>query len=188
MTLIKNDICCYAMHTNFDAAPGCMADTAAGKLGLVSTQVLEKEGTIKSETPEGFIDLPYGIGKTGHLKQPMTVRELAGLVKERFGLPFVTIYGEQDIKDPVTFVGISPGAGSSMIKPALKAGVEVLITGDIGHHSGTDAASNHMAVIDAGHYGLEYLFLEFMEEYLKAKVGKELEICKADVKFPETFL
>lgn len=188
MTLIKNDICCYAMHTNFDAAPGCMADTAAGKLGLVRTQVLEKEGTIKSETPEGFIDLPYGIGKTGYLKQPVTVRELAGLVKERFGLPFVTIYGEQDIKDPVTFVGISPGAGSSMIKPALKAGVEVLITGDIGHHSGTDAASNHMAVIDAGHYGLEYLFLEFMEEFLKAKVGKELEIYKADVKFPETFL
>jgi dinuclear metal center YbgI/SA1388 family protein len=188
MKLMKHDICCYAMHTNFDSAPGCMADAAAGMLGLERTQVLEQEGIIPFETPEGIKELPYGIGKTGYLEHPMTVRELAGLVKERFQLPFVTIYGEQDIKEPVTFVGISPGAGSSMIKPALKAGVEVLITGDIGHHSGTDAAANHMAVIDAGHYGLEYLFLKFMEDFLKANAGEELEIDKAHVRFPETFL
>jgi putative NIF3 family GTP cyclohydrolase 1 type 2 len=45
-----------------------------------------------------------------------------------------------------------------------------------------------MAVIDAGHYGLEYLFLKFMEDFLKANAGEELEIGKADVRFPETFL
>ena len=27
--LIRNDISYYAMHTNFDAAPGCMADVVA---------------------------------------------------------------------------------------------------------------------------------------------------------------
>ncbi|MDW2798865.1 Nif3-like dinuclear metal center hexameric protein [Clostridium boliviensis] len=188
MKLIRNDICCYAMHTNFDAAPGCMADAAAGKMELQNTDILEKEGSVTIERSQGFTELPFGIGKTGYLKQPLTVRELAGLVKERFGLPFVTIYGEQDIKEPVSFVGISPGAGSGMIKPALKAGVQVLITGDIGYHSGTDAAANHMAVIDAGHYGLEYLFLEFMEDFLKKKTGEELEVYKADVRFPETFL
>nr|WP_330372995.1 Nif3-like dinuclear metal center hexameric protein [Lacrimispora celerecrescens] len=75
-----------------------------------------------------------------------------------------------------------------MMKPALAAGVKVLITGDIGHHNGIDAAANHMAVIDAGHYGLEYLFLDFMEEYLKKEVGEDLEICKAEVEFPETFI
>lgn len=186
--LIQNDISCYAMHTNFDAAPGCMADVAAGKLGLLNTKVLELEGTIKTETKEGLSERPYGIGKTGALKEPMTVRELAGLVKETFCLPFVTIYGEKEIAEPVTFVGISPGAGSSMIKPALKTGVQVLITGDIGHHSGIDAAANHMAVIDAGHYGLEYLFLDFMEDFLIKKAGSELNIRKADVRFPETFL
>ncbi len=188
MKLIQNDICCYAMHTNFDAAPGCMADAAAGILGLTKTNVLEIEGTVKTDITEGSAETAYGIGKTGYLEHPVTVRELAGLVKERFGLGFVTIYGEQDIKEPVAFVAISPGAGSSMIKPALKAGVEVLITGDIGHHSGTDAAANHMAVIDAGHYGLEYLFLDYMEDFLKKKAGEELEIYKAGVRFPETFL
>jgi putative NIF3 family GTP cyclohydrolase 1 type 2 len=45
-----------------------------------------------------------------------------------------------------------------------------------------------MAVIDAGHYGLEYLFLDFMEEFLKKEAGENLEISKAEVEFPETFI
>ncbi len=36
--LIQKGICCYAMHTNFDSAPGCMADLAAGRLGLTHCQ------------------------------------------------------------------------------------------------------------------------------------------------------
>jgi dinuclear metal center YbgI/SA1388 family protein len=186
--LICNDISYYAMHTNFDAAPGCMADVAAEKLGLTDLKVLEKEGVMLKESDEGPKETVYGIGKSGYLKKEMTVREIAALVKERFQLPFVTVYGEDAPGERVRFVGISPGSGGSVIKPALEAGVKVFITGDIGHHNGIDAAANHMAVIDAGHYGLEYLFLDFMEEYLKKEAGENLEICKAKVEFPETFI
>ena len=42
--MIQDDISYYAMHTNFDAAPGCMADLAAKKLGLTDCEVLEKMG------------------------------------------------------------------------------------------------------------------------------------------------
>lgn len=35
--LIRNDISYYAMHTNFDGAPGGMADLAAERLGLKDT-------------------------------------------------------------------------------------------------------------------------------------------------------
>lgn len=185
--LIRNGISYYAMHTNFDAAPGCMADAAAEKLGLTDVKVLEKAGEILKETNEGPKEVVYGIGKTGYLSKGMTVREIATLVKERFRLPFVRVYGEEVLGEPVRFVGISPGSGGSMINSALEAGVKVFISGDIGHHNGIDAVANHMAVIDAGHYGLEYLFLDFMEEYLKKEAGN-LRICKTEVKFPETFL
>jgi dinuclear metal center YbgI/SA1388 family protein len=180
LKLIGNDISYYAMHTNFDAAPGCMADAAAEKLGLTGGKVLEPSGMIG--------EVSYGIGKTGYLNKKMTIREVAGLVKERFQLPFLTIYGDNMLEEAVDFVGISPGSGGSMISPALEAGVKVLITGDIGHHSGIDAAANHMAVIDAGHYGLEYLFLDFMEDYLKKEAGMALTIKKAEVVFPETLV
>ena len=39
--LIQADISMYAMHTNFDIAPGCMADLAAEKLGLAECEPLE---------------------------------------------------------------------------------------------------------------------------------------------------
>ena len=180
LKLLSNDISYYAMHTNFDAAPGCMADTAADKLDLTQVKVLQPEGEIEG--------IPYGIGKTGYLKEKMTIRELAELVKERFDLPFLTIYGEDAPGTSVQFIGISPGSGESLIKYALDSGVDVLITGDIGHHSGIDAAANHLAVIDAGHYGLEYLFLDFMENYLKQEVEEMLSVRKADVVFPQTLV
>ena len=39
--LIQADISYYAMHTNFDCAPGCMADLAAEVLELEDTKPLE---------------------------------------------------------------------------------------------------------------------------------------------------
>lgn len=184
MKLIVHDISYYAMHTNFDAAPGCMADAAAERLFLSDLKILEKGGVL--ETNEG--EVPYGIGKTGYLEKEMSVRELAEYVKERFQLPFVTFYGGEFKEEKVRFVGISPGAGGSMVKAALNAGVEALITGDIGHHTGIDAAANDLFIIDAGHYGLEYLFLDYMETYLKSVSNETLMIQKADVRFPETVL
>ncbi len=188
MDLIRNDISYYAMHTNFDAAPGCMADAAAKKLGLMNTEILEKEGELYQEREGGLKAVPYGIGRTGFLMEEMTVRELAGHVKKRFDLPFLTLYGEEAPGKKVRFIGISPGSGGSVIKTALKAGLEVLITGDIGHHNGIDAAANHMAVIDAGHYGLEYLYLDFMEEFLKKTAGESLKIRKTEVIFPQALI
>lgn len=78
VALLQADISYYAMHTNFDSAPGCMADMAAEKMGLTDTHVLEPEGEI-----DGVV---YGIGKIGNLEKEVSLRELAGLVKERFGL------------------------------------------------------------------------------------------------------
>ena len=53
----------------------------------------------------------------------------------------------------------------------MKAGVDVLITGDIDHHEGIDANAQGLAVIDAGHYGIEYIFVPYMEEYLRKACG-----------------
>ena len=73
--LIQADISMYAMHTNFDIAPGCMADLAAEKLGLAECEPLETMNV----TDEGSV----GIGKTGKLKEPMTLKALAELVSAR---------------------------------------------------------------------------------------------------------
>ena len=57
-----------------------------------------------------------------------------------------------------------------MIGPALASGADVLVTGDIGHHEGIDAAAQGLAVIDAGHYGIEHIFIEDMREFLEKRL------------------
>ena len=79
---------------------------------------------------------------------------------------------------------VSPGAGGSMIAHGLAKGAEVLITGDIGHHSGIDAAAQGMAVIDAGHYGLEHIFMSFMKEYLEKLPGADLQVIMEEKRMP----
>lgn len=179
--LIQNDISYYAMHTNFDSAPGCMADLAAERIGLSKeSQVLEPEGD--------WDGIQYGIGKVGRLAESMTLRQLAKKVKTAFQLPFVTVYGDLGSEEPVRICAVSPGSGGSMIEAALRSGADVLVTGDIGHHEGIDSVARQMAVIDAGHYGLEHIFMDFMEQYLNKQLGEQVQIIKAPMAFPAAVL
>lgn len=181
VSMIQADISYFAMHTNFDSAPGCMADAVAKRLGIENGLPLEEMGEEAG--------VPFGIGKIGMLVKPQTGMSLAKEIKDRFDLPYVTVYGN-DLweKEPVRVLATCPGSGGSTIGEALKKGAQVLVTGDISHHEGIDAAAQGMMIIDAGHYGLEYVFMEFMKEYLEQKLGGEAELVCMPIKFPAVVL
>lgn len=175
--MIQADISYFAMHTNFDAAPGCMADAVAERLGIEFGAPLAEFGEENG--------VPYGVGKIGALKAPMNGRALAKMVKEEFGLPFVTVYGSELWEtEPVKVVATCPGSGSSTIRDALTKGAQVLIAGDIGHHDGIDAEAQGLMIIDAGHYGLEHVFMEYMKNYIEKQVGEEVEVICMPITFP----
>ena len=165
--LIRNDISYYAMHTNYDVMG--MAELAADMLDLKDRKVLE-------EVLDG-----EGIGRVGDLPRSMTLEECANFVKGRFRLPNVKIFGEPEKQ--VQRAAICPGSGKSEAKPALSMGAEVYITGDIDHHTGIDMADCGMAIIDAGHYGVEHIYIADMEQFLKENCP-ELRVYTAPVKQP----
>lgn len=177
VTMIQADLSYFAMHTNFDAAPGCMADIVAKRLGIADGEPLEEMGE-----EDG---VPYGIGKVGRLAEPVTGMELARRVKEEFGLPYVLVYGSGLWeKEPVTYLAACPGSGGSTIGAALEKKAQVLVTGDISHHEGIDAAAQGLMILDAGHYGLEHVFMEYMETYLRERLPVGIAIEKMPVEFP----
>ncbi len=176
VNLLQADICCFAMHTNFDIAPGCMADLAAERLELKDGEPLEVTGEVEGQ--------PVGIGKIGSLEKPVSLAELAAQVKNAFELPFVTVYGSEEVTEPISRIALSPGTGGSMTGLAVQKGAQVLITGDIGHHTGIDAAACHMAVIDAGHYGMEHIFIPFVAEYIQRKSAGAVQVMTAAPAFP----
>lgn len=174
LTLAENGIAYYAMHTNFDTIGG-MGELAAGPKYL---DLKECEPLIfESDDTEGM-------GRGGLLPHPMTASEVAEYVKVRFGLSFVMLYQNRQLKDKVfEKVAVLPGSGKSEIEEVRKLGYELYITGDYGHHSGIDAMDMGMTVIDATHYGLEHIFIPYIAEHLKNEC-KGIEVIQADTGCP----
>ena len=168
LSLIEAGIACYAMHTNYDTKGG-MAKLAANMLSMKNLEVLEE--TLNGE----------GIGQVGTLDNNISIRDLAGRVKEKFGLKNVIVYG--NIEKNVDRIAISPGSGKSVIGVAEKKGVECLITGDIGHHEGIDAVELGVNIIDASHYGIEKIFMDYIYNYLKERCA-DVELMIMDVGVP----
>ncbi|MCR5420334.1 MAG: Nif3-like dinuclear metal center hexameric protein [Lachnospiraceae bacterium] len=155
LRLARHDICYYAMHTNFDVMG--MADAAADEIGL-------KRRSVLSVTYEDDI-AKEGFGRIGKLPGVMTLKECAEHVKKCFKLKHVRVYG--DLETELETAAICPGSGKSMINDAVMAGADVYITGDIEHHEGLDSVAQGLMVIDAGHYGIEKIFIQYIKEYLR---------------------
>lgn len=153
LKLLQADICLYAMHTNFDVMG--MADEAADRLDLRNRKVLDilYEDEISSE----------GIGRIGRLPNTLSLRETAELVKETFLLDSVRVYGDLDKR--IEWAAISPGSGKKMSAKAIAGHADVLITGDIDHHEGIDSVARGLSIIDAGHFGIEKIFISYMKNY-----------------------
>lgn len=175
LTLAENGICYYAMHTNFDIAGG-MAELAAGSdyLNLTNTYPIEVCDTEDGE----------GLGRYGILPEAMTAQQICAYVKEKFHLPFVMLYQPKGLEDKVyEKIAVLPGAGKSNWKDVLHTGYELYLTGDFGHHPGLDAMEMGITVIDATHYGLEYIFIKYISDYLRKKMP-DMTIVELDTGCP----
>ena len=158
LRLIRADICCYAMHTNFDAAPGCMADIVCERMGM------KKEAPLEPAREDDGTVADHGIGFIGSLEQPLSCASLTALLRERFGLNGAVYY---DSGKMISRAAVCPGSGHGMLEAAVRAKADVLITGDMGHHDGIDALDAGISLIDAGHFGLEHVFVGFMQNWIR---------------------
>lgn len=173
--IIQGDLAYYAMHTNFDVLG--MADLAGGLLDLQDMEVLEV--TAAGEKEEGIRE--EGIGRVGNLPEEMSLRDASEYVKRCLKLDNVKVFGDLDGK--IRRAALCPGSGKSEIGESLRKGADVLIAGDIDHHSGLDAVEQGLAVIDAGHYGTEYIFMDEMERFLNRELP-DISVEKEPVNHP----
>ena len=171
LKLIQHDISYYAIHTNYDVL--ALSEIVGNVLGLQNQVVLwdtlEQEGEV------------HGIGRIGELSKPCSIATCCDLVKDKFGLSMVRVIG--DLNHVVSKVAIAPGSGRSTIPYALAKRVDLLITGDIGHHDGLDAIDQGLAIIDAGHYSTEYLFMKDMKSFLLEQ-DSTLEVVAETINHP----
>lgn len=119
----------------------------------------------------------YGIGRVGLLPETaMSLGELAEQVKEAFALDAVRVVG--DLDKPVRKAAVLGGSGGKFVGDALKAGADVLITGDIDYHTAQDAKATGLALIDAGHH-IEQIMKQGVAAYLAERLADTDTIVKA---------
>lgn len=175
MTLIRHEIPYFAMHTNYDVLG--MADLSAEYLALTDTKVLSVTREEDQET--------QGFGRVGKIPEKMTLGMYACKVKEALRLHDVKVYGK--LEREVEIAAVCTGSGKSMIREAITAGADVYVTGDIDHHTGIDAVAEGLAIIDAGHYGTEYIFMDAVRRELEIAFPK-LQVTCAEIRSPYTVL
>jgi dinuclear metal center YbgI/SA1388 family protein len=151
-------IICICSHTPFDLSPYGMnrlflKTFEAAVSGVYDVNLLDK------------LNKNLGYGAIFSLKTPTAVSEIAIKLKTALGTHGLRYMGEKLIKR----AAFCSGSGSVYINKLIDENpAELYITGDIKQAGFIDAANADLALIDAGHWGTEHAFADFMREYLSS--------------------
>ncbi len=135
ITLVREGISVMSFHTRLDALEGGVNDSLCALLG------------IKNVTPFG-----EGIGRIGELGESTDTISFAKKVKDILGAPSVHV---ADAKKCVSKVAVLGGSGKDELYAAIAAGADTFLSGELGHHTLTDAPDLGINLIEAGHFHTE---------------------------------
>ncbi|NOY11119.1 MAG: Nif3-like dinuclear metal center hexameric protein [Archaeoglobi archaeon] len=155
--LLENEISLYAAHIPLDAHP---------EIGN-NAMILRSLGI---EPEEEFGDYRgVKIGFAGYTSEEF--EDILEKLEERFGDVGYMKFGE----DLVEKVAAVSGRGAGYIEEAVRAQVDLLITGEVEHaayHTARDAGMN---VIYLGHYSSETLGLKALMNVVESELGLDVE-------------
>lgn len=97
-------------------------------------------------------DVSFSLPRMGELGGEMKFADFSSRVSEQLK-SVVRTYGGADVL--VKRVGVVGGAGGSYWERAMRAGCDVLVTGEVRHHEGVASASAGFCLLEAGHYATE---------------------------------
>jgi dinuclear metal center YbgI/SA1388 family protein len=109
-----------------------------------------------------------GSGFVGNLEKSLSPEEFLVFVKKRLGLQALKHTALP--KGPISRVAVCGGAGSFLIKEAIKQSCDAYITSDIKYHEFFDA-ENQCLLLDVGHYESEVMIIETIHDYLSKKIS-----------------
>jgi dinuclear metal center YbgI/SA1388 family protein len=173
LKLVSHNINHLALHTNYDVSG--MAELAANILELKEQKVFYPTYT---DDNSRCIE---GVGRYGFLPHKMTLQECAEHVKAKLALDTVRVYG--DSTKEIATAAISPGSSGGILPYAIQAQVDLLITGDIKHPMAIEAAAYDLALIDAGHFGTEKIFVPDLRDFFRREMP-DLEVFAAKEENP----
>ncbi|MFG6424901.1 Nif3-like dinuclear metal center hexameric protein [Lepagella muris] len=154
ISAIKKNIAIYSAHTNLDSAWEGVSHEIAHVLNMRDLRVLE---------PHDGEELT-GLGVVGNV-QPTPKIEFLRKIKEAFKVKSLR-YSSQSPQLVVRKVAVCGGAGASLIRDAINAGADMIITGDVKYHDFTTYGLD-IIIADIGHYESELCTKKIFSTILK---------------------
>lgn len=157
--LLASGVAAASFHTRLDAGDGGVNDCLAAALGFEKTIAF------------GDDEMPTA-GRIGKLEIPVSAENFCIFVKEKLYAPCVRQTGE-GIINSVAVVG---GAGKDFVMPALAAGANAVVTGEVSYNSALDFSESGIVIIEAGHYHTEFPVCERLAYLVREISGAEADI------------
>lgn len=105
-----------------------------------------------------------GLGRIGRLPEPTALGEYAGQLKKVLSAPALRYVGDPMTR--ISKVALCSGSGASLLRDAVRAGADLLVTGDVKYHEAREAEDLGLALIDAGHFPTEIIMVNDVTERL----------------------
>jgi dinuclear metal center YbgI/SA1388 family protein len=164
LALIEARIAVYSPHTAFDSAAGGINAQLAEALGLADVRPLR---------PPAAGEVPMsGGGRCGRFPQGLSLAAFLDLVRQKLGAGPLQYVG--DPAQEVRVVGVACGSAAEFIPDAMRAGCDVLLTGEARFHALLEARDAGLALVLPGHYATERPGVEALAREIAARVP-ELE-------------
>lgn len=167
MLAIEKGVALYAAHTNLDRASGGVNDMLCAAMGFQDV-VQASDGSI---------------GRLARLPERLRLDTAAGKARQALGGAAARVTGPSERLIQQLYV--VSGAGRHDIAEAINAGVDCLITGEIGYHDGLEAMESGLAVIELGHYHTERPVLQQIEKHLQSQF-QTLQYCVRTEVYPNS--
>jgi dinuclear metal center YbgI/SA1388 family protein len=156
LDLIAANIAVYSPHTAFDSAAEGINQRLAEGLSLADVRPL-----VPADEPG------QGAGRFGRLVRPQSLAELTQSVKELLGIPHAQAVGSLDRQ--ITQVAVACGSAGEFLGPAVAAGCDCLVTGEVRFHTALEAEALGSALVLAGHFASERFALDALAVVLASQ-------------------
>ncbi|KHO01022.1 NGG1p interacting factor 3, NIF3 [Metarhizium album ARSEF 1941] len=171
LRLARAGIAVYCPHTAVDAAPGglnaWLADVVSGPYVSRRSVAAPCPAAPESHSPAGY-------GAVGHFEAPVPLAGiLTRLASELGGLRYVMVASPvgADVRTAtVRSFGVCAGSGYDVLK---KADVDLLVTGEAGHHSALRAIQQGRTLVQVFHSNSERGYLrKVLVPMLQERLGR----------------
>lgn len=184
---IREGMSIYAPHTSLDACDGGLNDWLVSLLGKttkvapITPMTVESNG--KPAPPHIADSVTTGVGRVADLAEPVPMEALVEAIKVGLGIPTarVSLPAGWELDRRVRSVAVCAGSGFSVFRK-LERQVDVLFSGEMGHHDVLAANAAGQAVILCEHTNTERGYLaKVLRPRLQEMLGAEVVIEVSEV-------